>query len=119
VVSRSSIQYVTKDGLTPGAWGQFAATAVPPFFFVSLVPFWTKTSVPGVSLAGRRVGMEKMKSDAELEKLFWEWTKRPEIEAKLYRNLHEGKIRRLSVHQLLGAVLPAEPAVLSDAANLI
>jgi len=63
--------------------------------------------------------MEKMKSDVELEKLFWEWTKRPEIEAKLYRNLHEDKIRHLIVHQLLGVLRPAESAVLSDAANLI
>jgi hypothetical protein len=73
-------------------------------------------------LVSRRIGIQqqhldslKAKSAQELERLFWEWTKRPEIVARLFPDRDPDKVRRQVVrmldHHFLGArnLLPSRP----------
>ena len=75
-------------------------------------------------LVSRRIALEQQRlqrlnfqSQQELEKLFWEWTQRPDIHAKLFPNYDPDKLRsdvvRLIDHKLLGVPWSAsnEPAL--------
>jgi hypothetical protein len=76
-----------------------------------------------LSVEQQRLALEKSRSGAEVEKLFWEWTKRPDIQEKLYPHRDPEQTRReverLVNRQLLGIDKPApelelaiDPAVL-------
>jgi len=47
-----------------------------------------------LSLEHARLAAEQVKSEAELEERFWEWTKRPEVQARLHPRRDPDKIRR-------------------------
>jgi hypothetical protein len=77
-----------------------------------------------LSLEQQRLALGQAKSQAELEKTFWEWTQRPDIQAKLYPHRDPDKARRDAVRfldqHLLGvrsAEAPPEPAL--DPAALV
>ena len=76
-----------------------------------------------LSVEQQRLALEKSRSEVEFEKLFWEWTKRPDIQEKLFPHRDPEKIRReverLVNRQLLGIDKPApdldenmDPAIL-------
>ncbi len=58
----------------------------------------------------QRLALEQAKALPEQEKLFWEWTERPDIQAKLYPHRDPDQTRRdvvrLLDHQLLGVKPP-------------
>lgn len=81
-------------------------------------------SAERLAIEHERLAIEKSRSDAEKEKEFWAWTKRPDIQAKLYPNRDPDKIRRevdrMLSYKLLGINRPAEePDETSDPAVLI
>ena len=47
-----------------------------------------------ISLEQQRLALEETKNHQELEKIFWEWTKRPDIQAQLYPHRDPDKVRR-------------------------
>jgi hypothetical protein len=47
-----------------------------------------------VLLEQRRIALMEKHSDADLDKLFWEWTKRPDIEAKLHPQRDRDQVRQ-------------------------
>jgi hypothetical protein len=59
-----------------------------------------------IHLEEQRLSLEQTKNKEALEKLFWDWTKRPDIQAKLYPYRDPDKIRRDTVRlidrELLG-----------------
>ena len=59
-----------------------------------------------IQLEQRRLALEETKNQQTLEKLFWEWTQRPEIRAQLFPDRDPDKMRnnvlRLLDHHLLG-----------------
>jgi hypothetical protein len=80
-------------------------------------------SAERLSIEQQRLAMEKSRTSQEMEKLFWEWTRRPDIVAKLFPHRDEVKMRReverLVNRRLLGirddAIFPdetADPAIL-------
>ena len=66
-----------------------------------------------LSLQQARLAAEQAKTDAEQEKRFWEWTKRPDIQAKLYPTRDPDQVRRDVVRmldrELLGIRHPTDP----------
>ena len=71
----------------------------------------------------QRLKLELGDAAQEKEKEFWEWTKRPDIQAKLYPNRHPDQIRRDVVamldRELLGVRPIDEPEETADPAMLI
>ena len=67
-----------------------------------------------LTIEQQRLALEQAKAQPELEKLFWEWTKRPDIQAILYPNRDPDKTRldvvRLLDRHLLGARLASATA---------
>jgi len=59
-----------------------------------------------IDLEQRRLTLEETKNEQTLEKLFWEWTQRPDIRAQLYPHQDPDKMRndvvRLLDRHLLG-----------------
>ena len=53
-----------------------------------------------IHLEQQRLALEETKNQQTLEKLFWQWTKRPDIQAQLYPNRDPEKIRRDVVRML-------------------
>jgi hypothetical protein len=76
-----------------------------------------------LSIEQQRLAMEQRRTDAEMENLFWEWTKRPDIHAKLHPYLDKEKIRRevdkMLNRRLLGIREPDEPEPTPDPAAMI
>ena len=76
-----------------------------------------------LALEQKRVAMEQVKTDTEKEQEFWEWTKRPDVQAKLYPKRDPLKIRqeveRMLNRRLLGIVDPDDPIDNPDPAALI
>src|SRR5438874_5550949 len=78
-----------------------------------------------LNLEEARLASEQAKSDQEQERRFWEWTKRPDIQAKLYPHRDPDQIRREVVamvdRELLGirhpSAAPGAPEL--DPATLI
>ena len=66
-----------------------------------------------LGLEQQRLSLEQAKTQPELEKLFWEWTKRPDIQTILYPNRDPDKTRRDVVRMLdehlLGARTACDP----------
>lgn len=63
-----------------------------------------------IHLEQQRLALEETKNQQTLEKLFWQWTKRPDIQAQLYPNrdpekMHRDVVRMLDRH-LLGVSDP-------------
>jgi len=80
-------------------------------------------SAERLAIEHERLTLEKSRSEVEFEKLFWDWTKRPDIQEKLFPHRDPEKIRReverLVNRQLLGIDKPApdldenmDPAIL-------
>ena len=76
-----------------------------------------------LAIERQRLALEKSRSEVEMEKYCWEWTKRPDIQEKLFPHRDPEKIRReverLVNRQLLGIDKPApdldenmDPAIL-------
>ncbi|HEV2394086.1 MAG TPA: hypothetical protein VG146_17170 [Verrucomicrobiae bacterium] len=65
-----------------------------------------------LTLEQQRLSITQSKSQQELDQLFWAWTKRPDINSKLYPHRDPEKERRKVVHlidqQLLGISKPVE-----------
>ena len=80
-------------------------------------------SAARVSLQQKRLAMEQFQTDTQKEQEFWEWTKRPDIQAKLYPKRDPLKIRmeveRMLNRRLLGIVDPDDPIDNPDPAALI
>ena len=76
-----------------------------------------------LALEQARLAAEQAKSDQEQEKHFWEWTKRPDIQARLYPHRDPDQIRREVVamvdRELLGIRHPTLAAPDPDPAILI
>jgi hypothetical protein len=77
-----------------------------------------------LALEQQRLALTQAKTDQQKEEEFWEWTKRPDIQAKLYPHRDPDKIRRdvdrLLSRRLLGIPDPgAEPDESADPALLI
>jgi hypothetical protein len=53
-----------------------------------------------LALEQQRITLERAKSEQELQKLFWEWTKRPDIQAQLYPHRDPDQTRRDAVRLL-------------------
>ncbi len=74
-------------------------------------------------LQHRRLALAQSQTQPELEKLFWEWTKRPDIREKLHPRLDEGRIRRrldqLIDNHLLGVPIPEDVSEYDTPAALI
>ncbi len=66
-----------------------------------------------LGLEQQRLALEQAKSQAELEELFWQWTKRPGIQAKLYPHRDPEQTRREAIRlldqRLLGIRTDAPP----------
>ena len=69
-------------------------------------PIETDLVARRLTLEQQRLALEQAKTQPEQEKLFWEWTKRPDIQSKLYPHRDPDKTRRDVVrvldHHLLG-----------------
>jgi hypothetical protein len=67
-----------------------------------------------LSVEQQRLALEKSRSEADMEKFCWEWTKRPDVQAKLYPNRDPDQIRRdvdaIISHKLLGTPFPNHTA---------
>jgi hypothetical protein len=77
-----------------------------------------------LALEQQRLAMVQAKSDEEKELEFWQWTKRPDVQAKLYPHRDPDKLRRdvdrMLSHRLLGIPDPGnEPDETADPATLI
>src|SRR5258707_2349197 len=77
-----------------------------------------------LSIEQQRLTLEKSRTDQEMEKQFWEWTKRPDIVQKLHPHRDPEKIRRevdrLISRRLLGIRDPGDlPDEYADPAILI
>ena len=51
-------------------------------------------SAERLSIEQQRLALEKSRTSQEMEKQFWEWTKRPDIQEKLYPHRDPEKMRR-------------------------
>src|ERR1043166_4948130 len=80
-------------------------------------------SAERLSIERECLTLEKSRLESEFERLFWEWTKRPDIQQKLRPHRDPDKIRRevdrIISHKMLGIPLPdetldetADPAIL-------
>ncbi len=80
-------------------------------------------SAERLSIEQQRLALEKSRTSQEMEKIFWEWTKRPGIQEKLYPHRDPEKMRReverMLNRRLLGIRDPgdlpdenADPAIL-------
>ena len=80
-------------------------------------------SAERLSIEQQRLALEKSRTSQEMEKQFWEWTKRPDIQEKLYPHRDPEKMRReverMLNRRLLGIRDPgdlpdenADPAIL-------
>jgi len=80
-------------------------------------------SAARLSIEQKRLAMDQVLTDTEKEQEFWEWTKRPEVQAKLYPKRDPLKIRleveRMLNRRLLGIVDPDDPIDNPDPAALI
>ena len=83
----------------------------------------SQLSAERLSIEQQRLNLEKSRTNEEMEKQFWEWTKRAGVVEKLYPHRDPAKIRReverLVNRRLLGirddAIFPdetADPAIL-------
>jgi hypothetical protein len=78
-----------------------------------------------LAIEQQRLSLEQAKSQSEQEKLFWDWTKRPDIQAKLYPNRDPDKTRRDAIRLIdehfLGvrSQSPASPEPDPDPACLV
>ena len=76
-----------------------------------------------IHLEQQRLALEETKNQQTLEKLFWQWTKRPDIQTQLYPNRDPEKIRRDVVRmldrQLLGIPDTEDPEPDPDPAAFI
>ena len=69
-------------------------------------------SAERLQLEQKRLELLKSHTEAELEKLFWDWTKRPDIEARLHPRKSREELRReaenILNYKLLGIPYPTE-----------
>ena len=76
-----------------------------------------------IHLEQERLALEQTKNQQTLEKLFWQWTKRPDIQTQLYPNRDPEKIRRDVIRmldrQLLGIPDSEDPEPDPDPAAFI
>jgi hypothetical protein len=76
-----------------------------------------------LDLERKRLAMHQTKSDQEKEAEFWQWTKRADIQAKLYPHRDPDKIRRevdrMISSRLMGIRYPDEPDPEPDPAAMI
>jgi hypothetical protein len=76
-----------------------------------------------LDLERKRLAMLQKKSDEEREAEFWQWTKRADIQAKLYPHRDPDKIRRevdrMISSRLMGIRYPDEPDCEPDPAAMI
>jgi hypothetical protein len=76
-----------------------------------------------IHLEQQRLSLEQSKNKDTLENLFWEWTKRPDVQARLYPHRDPDKMRRDVVnmldYQLLGIQPPSDNDTPPDPATLI
>ena len=76
-----------------------------------------------IHLEQQRISLEQAKNKDALEALFWEWTKRPDIQAKLYPHRDPDKMRREVVRmldrELLGIQSSPDDDIAPDPAALI
>jgi hypothetical protein len=76
-----------------------------------------------LTIEQQRLAIERVRSDDEMEELHWEWTKRPDVNAKLYPHRDPDKLRRevdrMISHQMLGIPLRPEPVIPDDPACYI
>ncbi len=84
----------------------------------------SQLSADRVAIEQQRLSLEKSRTDQEMEKQFWEWTKRPDIVQKLHPHRDPEKIRRevdrLISRRLLGIRDPGDlPDEYADPAMLI
>jgi len=65
-----------------------------------------------LAIEQQRLALEQANAEPEQERLFWEWTKRPDVQSKLYPHRDPDKARRDVVrvldHHLLGINTPGE-----------
>jgi hypothetical protein len=63
-------------------------------------------SAERLAIEKQRLSLEKSRADAEMEKQFWEWTKRPDIQVRLYPHhdpeQHKREVDRMLSQKLLG-----------------
>jgi hypothetical protein len=63
-------------------------------------------SAERLAIEQQRLALEKSRTEKEMENLFWEWTQRPEVQAKLYPHRdpeqHKREVDRMLTHKLLG-----------------
>ena len=59
-----------------------------------------------LAIEQQRLALEKSRAEKEMENLFWEWTRRPDVQAKLYPHRdpeqHKREVDRMLTHKLLG-----------------
>ena len=80
-------------------------------------------SAERLAIEQQRLALEKSRSLEEMEKLFWQWTARPDVQEKLYPSRDPDKIRqdvdRLITEHMLGIRREAVAENTSDPACLI
>jgi hypothetical protein len=81
-------------------------------------------SAERLAIEQQRLALEKSRADQEMEQQFWEWTKRPDVQAKLYPHRdpekHKRDVDRMLTHKLLGITTrDGEPEETPDPATLI
>jgi hypothetical protein len=81
-------------------------------------------SAERLAIEQQRLTLEKSRADQEMEQQFWEWTKRPDVQAKLYPHRdpekHKRDVDRMLTHKLLGITTwDGEPEETPDPATLI
>ena len=77
-----------------------------------------------LAIERQRLALLQTKSDEQKDKEFWEWTRRPDVQAKLYPHRDPEKVRRdvdrMLSSRLLGIRYPGdEPVETLDPAILI
>ena len=84
----------------PGSSSPFIrrSTFREPDAWLDLCSFLNRAGRLG--LEQQRIALDQAKGQEELEKLFWEWTKRPDVQARLYPHRDPDKTRRDAVRLL-------------------
>jgi hypothetical protein len=63
-------------------------------------------SAERLAIEQQRLALEKSRAEKEMENIFWEWTKRPDVQAQLYPHRdpeqHKREVDRMLTHKLLG-----------------
>jgi hypothetical protein len=80
-------------------------------------------SAERLAVEQQRLALEKSRTEQEMEKQFWAWTERPEIQAKLYPHRDDSKVRRdvdrLISESMLGIRRPEDETAAIDPCCLI